>query len=226
MVRLFAFVVRTMFRLFVAASVAWALLSVVIALYARMWLRERDAATTYPASQAEALLNPMRAWLQPVPETVGALGLAEGDTVLELGPGPGYFSTEAARTVGERGRIVALDLQPEMVRMLDGRMRERDVPNVLPLAGDAMNLPFADGSLDAAFLVTVMGEVPDRPRALFELRRALKAGGVLAFVESLSDPDYQSQRDLRDLCQAVGFTPRDHTRQRLGYIARFAAPGW
>ena len=86
--------------------------------------------------------------------------------------------------------------------------------------GDAL----ADDSVDAAFLFTVLGEIPDRARAMRELRRILKPGGVLSISESLIDPDYQLEDSVRDLCRASGFEVLNHSRQPLGYTMSFAAP--
>jgi ubiquinone/menaquinone biosynthesis C-methylase UbiE len=85
-------------------------------------------------------------------------------------------------------------------------------------------LPFANRSVDVAFLVAVLGEVPDRPAALAELRRVLKPGGTLGFLETLSDPDYVFVDTMKDLCRAFGFDLVDHQRQRLGYTMTFTAP--
>jgi len=199
----------------------WALAS----LYVFVWIRERyGRGGPIPVSQAGMLLHPLRGWLQPVRPVLDKFGLRPGATVLELGPGPGYFSVEAARIVGPEGRIVCLDLQPGMLRMLAGRLGEASVRNACPLAGDARSLPLAAASVDAAFLVTVLGEIPDRPQALAELRRVLKPGGVLSFSESLTDPDYVFQASLRDLCRAMGFRELSCSGERLGYTMTFAAP--
>ena len=199
----------------------WALLS----LYVFVWIRERyGRGGPIPVSQAGTLLHPLRGWLQPVRPILDKFGLERGATVLELGPGPGYFSVEAARIVGPGGRIICLDIQPGMLQMLAGRLEEASVTNAQPLVGDATRLPLADGSVDAAYLVTVLGEIPDRVQALRELQRVLKPGGVLSFSESLTDPDYVFQASLRDLCRAMGFRELSCSGERLGYTMTFAPP--
>ena len=191
-----------------------------------IWIRERyGRGGPMPVSQAGMLLHPLRGWLQPVRPILDKFGLERGATVLELGPGPGYFTVEAAHIVGPEGRVVCLDLQPGMLQMLAGRLEEAAVTNAQPPAGDATRLPLADGSVDAAFLVAVLGEIPDRPQALTELRRVLKPGGVLSFSESLTDPDYVFQASLRDVCRAMGFRKLSCSGERLGYTMSFAAPG-
>jgi SAM-dependent methyltransferase len=191
-------------------------------LFVYSWVRERyGRGGPFPASQAGALLNPLRDWIQPARATLEAFRIDAGQTVLEIGPGPGYFTIEASRMVGPSGRIVCLDVQREMASILRGRLRERGVANAHPLAGDATRLPLAGGSVDAAFLVAVLGEVPDRPAALLELRRVLRPGGVLAFSETLRDPDYVFEDTLRDLCRMAGFELLDVQHEFIGYTAVF-----
>ena len=60
---------------------------------------------------------------------------------------------------------------------------------------------------------------------LVELRRVLKAGGVLSVMETLTDCDYQLEASVRDLCRAHGFDEINHERRRLGYTLCFSAPG-
>jgi ubiquinone/menaquinone biosynthesis C-methylase UbiE len=178
-----------------------------------------------PFSEAEHLIQPGRRLIHPVRQTLERFGLKPGDAVLELGPGPGYFSIEASGMVGTGGRVLCLDIQPEMISMLGQRLEEHGIANAHPLLGDALNLPLAESSVDAAFLVAVLGEVPDRPGALAELRRVLKPGGVLSFMETLTDPDYMFQDSLKDLCRASGFEFLDGGGQFLGYTMSFTAPG-
>jgi len=213
--------VRALRFVFLIAIALWALAS----LYVFVWIRERyGRGGPIPVSRAGTLLHPLRGWLQPVRPVLDKFGLRPGATVLELGPGPGYFSVEAARIVGPEGKVVCLDLQPGMLQVLAGRLEEASVRNACPLAGDATRLPLAAASVDAAFLVTVLGEIPDRPQALAELRRVLKPGAALSFSESLTDPDYVFQASLRDLCRAMGFRELSYSGERLGYTMTFAAP--
>jgi len=74
-----------------------------------------------------------------------------------------------------------------------------------------------------AYLVAVLGEIPDRVQALRELRRVLRRGGVLSITETLTDPDYQLEDSVRDVCRAVGFEPLEHVRGLLGYTMNFRA---
>jgi ubiquinone/menaquinone biosynthesis C-methylase UbiE len=111
-----------------------------------------------------------------------------------------------------------------MLILLRRRLDEHSVTNAHAIVGDAVNLPLPDSSVDCAFLVAVLGEIPDRPQAIAELRRVLKSGGALSFMETLTDPDYVFEAHLRDLCQASGFEFLDRSGQLLGYTMSFTAP--
>ncbi len=124
--------------------------------------------------------------------------------------------------VGLPGRVLCVDVQPGMIQALQPRLEKRGVANACPIVGDATRLPLADASVDAAFLVAVLGEIPDRPVALRELRRVLKPGGVLSFSETLRDSDYVFQGTLRDLCRACGFREIVCSREFLGYTMSFS----
>lgn len=194
-------------------------------MYVVGWLRERfGRGGPIPFSQASVLEHPLRPLIHPRRATLKKFRFKPGDTVLELGPGIGYFTVEASRMVGPEGRVLCLDIQPQMIGALCGRLDELDVVNAHPMVGNALTLPMADDSVDAAYLVAVLGEIPDRPQALAELRRVLKPGSVLSISESLTDPDYQLEDSVRDLCRAVGFEVLDHGGERLGYTMCFTAP--
>lgn len=199
----------------------WAL----VTFYVVQMFRERyRRGGPMPFSEAPHLVHPLRGWIHPVRPTLEKFRLKPGDTVLEVGPGPGYFTIEAGQMVGPEGRVLCLDVQPEMIGFLHQRLGDQHVANAHPIVGDATNLPLADRSVDAAFLVAVLGEVPDRPGAMAELRRVLRPGGVLSFMETLTDPDYMFQDSLQDLCRASGFRFLDRSGQLLGYTMCFSAP--
>jgi SAM-dependent methyltransferase len=185
------------------------------------WLRERQRKTVYAAKDAPALLNPLRHVLTPVGFTLKAFGIARRETVLELGPGPGYFTLSAGRIVGVGGRIVCVDLQREMIEILKSRADEANVRNVEGLTGNAHALPLRGASFDRAYLVTVLGEVPDPDLALRELHRVLRPGATLAFCETLLDPDYVRVPVLR---ARAGLVHTQHVWVGHGYIACFQKP--
>jgi len=211
---------RTLKRLLVAVLTGCGLLSI----YVFVWFRDRYSGGPMHYTRRWILHTPVRRLIHPVRPMLDLFGARPGMTVLELGPGNGYFSIEAGRLLGAGGRLVCLDIQRPMLTDLRGRLDNAGVANAHPLLGDAHHLPLADASVDVAFLVTVLGEIPDRPQGLAELRRVLKPDGTLSITEHLTDPDYQFEGTVRDLCRASGFEPREHQRRFLGFTMNFAVP--
>jgi SAM-dependent methyltransferase len=133
------------------------------------------------------------------------VGIKAGECVLELGPGPGAFTVDAARRLGPQGKLIAIDIQPKMIALVEERVREDALANVEARVASAYDLPVADESVDRAFLVTVLPEIPDQMRALQELHRVLKPGGLLSITEEFYDPDYRFAFETIRRVEAAGF---------------------
>lgn len=173
----------------------------------------------FPSSEAKSLLNPLRRLVQSPARTVAAVGAGPSDHLLEVGCGPGFFTPDLTRAVPD-GRVVALDLQGEMVRLA----RERSAaPNLRFVQGDASDLPFADATFHCALVATVLGEVLDRSQLVPELRRVLRRGGVLAISETRRDSDFIAPSRLRSEVEGPLFEFLGRTGSRWQYVARFAA---
>jgi ubiquinone/menaquinone biosynthesis C-methylase UbiE len=85
-------------------------------------------------------------------------------------------------------------------------------------------LPFDNGSLDLVYMVTVLQEIPDRNRALHEVNRVLKPGGVLAVTELFPDPDYPWKSTTIKLCKGKGFVVDEVSGNFFNYTVRFKKP--
>jgi SAM-dependent methyltransferase len=156
-----------------------------------------------PYALAWLVNNPIRRrYMRPVLDRVG---IQPGERVLELGPGPGTFTVEAAKRTEPDGTLVAVDIQPNMIAAVERKVQEADLTNVETHVASAYELPLDDGSIDRAFLVTVLPEIPDRQRALVELRRVLKPGGVLSITEEFLDSDYPLARATIRWAEKAGF---------------------
>jgi ubiquinone/menaquinone biosynthesis C-methylase UbiE len=148
-----------------------------------------------------------------------------GERILEVGPGTGYYSLDAAEWVAPSGTVDILDIQQDMLDHTMGRAGERQIENITPTLGDATKLPYEDDSLDGAFLVTVLGEVSDQDAALRELARVLKPGGRLVVGELLGDPHYVTLRSMRLRAAGAGLIFERRSGTVAGYFARFSKPG-
>jgi len=144
-----------------------------------------------------------------------------GERMLEVGPGTGYYTLDVAEWVLPGGTVDIFDLQQEMLDHTERRARDRGIGNLTATQGDARQLPYPDASFDGAYLVAVLGEVPDQDAALRELGRVLKPGGRLVVGELLGDPHWVSPKRLVKRTGAAGLTFERRSGTPLGYFARF-----
>jgi ubiquinone/menaquinone biosynthesis C-methylase UbiE len=158
-----------------------------------------------PAFMVFLLNNPLRRRFQPPEKVVDWAGIKGGMQVLELGPGGGTFTFEAAKRVGPEGHVYAVDIEPRVTAKLGGMVKERKAGNITVKTASAYEIPLLDGSLDLVFMIAVLAEVPDRQRALREFKRVLKLEGTLAIGELLFDPDYPRKRTVVRWCEEAGF---------------------
>jgi len=163
--------------------------------------------------------NPLRRrYMRPA---LDRIGIRPGERVLELGPGPGAFTVGAAQCAGAGGRLIAVDIQPEMIAQVERRVREAGLTNVETHVASAHALPLDDGSVDRAFLITVLPEIPDPSRALAEVHRVLRPDGVLSVTEEFSDPDYLFLLETIRLVEAAGFRFEERFGNLWVYTANF-----
>jgi ubiquinone/menaquinone biosynthesis C-methylase UbiE len=151
---------------------------------------------------------------------VRALAQRPGERVLELGPGVGVHAVDVARALGPTGRLDVFDVQQPMLDAVVRRAAAEGLGNVVPSRGDAATLPYLDATFDAAYLLGVLGEIPDEQAALRELRRVLKLDGRLVVGEVIFDPDYVPPRTLARRAAAASFAVERRLGSALSYLAR------
>jgi len=131
------------------------------------------------------LASPLRRLLQDPAAILGPY-VAEGMTVLEPGPGMGFFTLELARRVGPTGRVVAVDLQPKMLEGLRRRAARAGLADRIEtrLTGaDGLGVDDLAGRVDLAVAIAVVHELPDAGRFFAEVAQALAPGGRLLLAE-------------------------------------------
>lgn len=103
--------------------------------------------------------------------------LRPGEVVLDLGSGAGNDVFVAARAVGESGRVIGVDMTPEMIEKAERNRQKLGLAGVEFRMGEIESLPVETGSVDAVISNCVLNLVPDKARAFSEIRRVLKPGG-------------------------------------------------
>ena len=132
---------------------------------------------------ADWLTRPERAREEFPDRVVKALQIPRGATVVDLGAGVGYFTWRLAKRVGPEGRVIATDIQPEMLEMLVANMEERGIENVEPVLCTQSDPRLPAGEADLVLLVDVYHELAYPAETMAQVRRSLKPGGRVAVVE-------------------------------------------
>lgn len=165
--------------------------------------------------------------MEELPEAaLDALDLKPGMTVADIGAGIGYFSLRMAKRVGPTGKVIAEDIQPEMLSRLLRRSRKANVMNVKPVLGSETNPNLPKGEVDLAIMVDVYHELSHPQEMLRAIRVALKPDGRLVLLEyrkedpaipillehKLSVKEAKSEVEAEGyvLDKVVGSLPRQH----------------
>ncbi|MFY9399407.1 MAG: arsenite methyltransferase, partial [Desulfomonilia bacterium] len=109
--------------------------------------------------------------------------LEPGETVVDLGCGGGFDCFLAAARVGEKGRVIGVDMTPEMISKARANASKDGLENVEFRLGEIENLPIADGTADVVMSNCVINLSPDKPRVFAEACRVLRNGGRLAVTD-------------------------------------------
>jgi len=112
-----------------------------------------------------------------------ALGIEPGQRVCDLGCGNGFYAIELARLVGPEGVVYAVDIQPEMLRMLARRAAQEQLGNIRPILGTAIDPRLPPGSIDLVLCVDVYHEFSHPEPMLARIRESLAEGGTLVLAE-------------------------------------------
>jgi cyclopropane fatty-acyl-phospholipid synthase-like methyltransferase len=154
--------------------------------------------------------DPARDRWQKPDEVIAALAFAPDATVADIGAGTGYFAARLARAL-PKGRVYAVDIEPDMVRYLGERARRERLPNLQPVLGkpDDPQLPEA---VDGVLIVDTYHHIGDRIAYFERLRARLKPGGQVAIVDFTLESPVGPPRNARIAAQQVR-----EEMQRAGY---------
>jgi len=114
---------------------------------------------------------------------LGQLGVKPGMTVCDMGCGNGFYALQLAKMVGPQGRVLAVDIQAEMLELLKRRAAEQGIENVVPILGTVVDPKLPAGEVDLILCVDVYHEFSHPEHMLQAMRRSLKSDGVIALLE-------------------------------------------
>ena len=186
-----------------------------------------------PKAYIAALEDPKRDAYQKPHEVMEALAIKEGEIIADIGSGSGYFTLRLAHHVGANGRVYAVDVNPDMIRHLNGRVRDMGVLNVSTILAPP-NDPLLPQPVDRFLIVDVWHHVEDQAGYLALMKKRLKPGGQVVMIDfhkkelPVGPPvDMKIAReDLLKQMQAAGFRlVKEHTFLPYQYFLVFTPGG-
>jgi ubiquinone/menaquinone biosynthesis C-methylase UbiE len=169
------------------------------------------------------LLSPLRRLVENPKKILGPFVL-KGMAVLEPGCAMGFFSLPLARMVGPDGKVIAVDIQSEMLAVLEKRARRAGLIDRLVIreAGpETLGIDDLGRSADFCSLIHVAHEVPDQPRLFGEISRTLKPGGKLLLIEPRWHVSEEEFRESLAAASSAGLRKTKSTDLQGGRKALF-----
>jgi ubiquinone/menaquinone biosynthesis C-methylase UbiE len=167
--------------------------------------------------------------LREADEVMDRAGITPGMTVADIGAGEGYYTIRLAQRVGDKGRVLAQDIIPEVRDALAERVNRERLDNVSVKLGEPADPKLPANSFDRVFMVHMYHEIAEPYEFLWNLRPALKPGGQVIVVDAnRSTENHGTPPDLlRCELAAVGYRQVRFERmpQAGGYLAAFVAEG-
>lgn len=145
--------------------------------------RGREIAQTMHYTGAPWLVRESRQREEDCRMLLEALEIRPGQTICDLGCGNGFYTLELARRVGPEGTVYAVDIQPEMLRLLVVRARKEKLFNIRPVLGTMIDPRLPAGNVDLVFCVDVYHEFSHPEQMLAEIRESLSPTGQIVLAE-------------------------------------------
>jgi ubiquinone/menaquinone biosynthesis C-methylase UbiE len=158
------------------------------------------------------LLIPLRQFSQN-PQRILAPYVREGMTVLEIGPGMGYFSLTLAQLVGPGGRVICADIQEKMLEKLRKRAQKAGVLDritAIQASEQSLLIKEYEGKVDFALAFAMVHEVPDQAKLFEEIYRSMKPGALLLFSEPKGHVTQEAFDKALAIAQTTGFKVEAH----------------
>ena len=136
-----------------------------------------------PKSYIGSLEDPKRDAYQKPHEVLTALSIKPGEVIADIGAGSGYFTFRLAHFVGDKGKVYAVDVSPDMVRHVNRRIRENKASNVVTILADPDDPLLPDQSVNRFFICDVWHHVDNQTKYLSLMKKMLKPGGEIVMID-------------------------------------------
>jgi ubiquinone/menaquinone biosynthesis C-methylase UbiE len=129
------------------------------------------------------LEDPARDAYQKPHEVMMSLGIKDGETIADIGAGSGYFTFRFARHVGEKGRVYAVDINPDMILYMNRRIREMKIKNVVTVLSAPDDPLLQEGSIDRFFICETWHHIQNQTQYLALMKKMLRPGGQVIMID-------------------------------------------
>ena len=160
--------------------------------------------------------NPLLPHLKNPYRLLEAAGLKPGQKVLEVGCGPGFFTIPAAKMVGEKGLVYAIDVNHRAIKRVEEKMQKYGIVNIKPILGNAADSGSPEQSIDLVFVFGLRYVAGGLSNLISGIHTILKPEGILSFEKTTG-----SDEQLLDEVETAGFT----SKEKKGRILIFEKRG-
>ena len=136
-----------------------------------------------PKSYIGALEDPKRDAYQKPQEVMMALGLKPGEVIADIGAGSGYFTFRLAHHVGDKGKVYAVDVSPDMILYINRCIRELRATNIVSILADPDDPLLADGSVNRFFFSESWHHIENQTKYLSLVKKMLKPRGEIVMID-------------------------------------------
>jgi arsenite methyltransferase len=185
-----------------------------------------------PTAYMRALDDPKRDDYQKPHEVLTALNIKPGEVIADIGAGTGYFTFRLSHFVGDKGKVIAVDVSPDMIRHLNQRIRETKTTNVTTILAELDDPLLPDRSVNRFFICDVWHHVENQTKYLALMKKMLKPGGEVVVIDfhkkdlPLGPPPQMkiAREDLLKQMNGNGFKlAQEHTFLPYQYFLVFTA---
>ncbi len=177
----------------------------------------------FPPGLAVFLDNPVRRLLINREKFFKNMGVKEGDYILEVGCGPGFFTEALSSIVGEKGRIYAQDIEESMLRKVDRKIPSFRYRNVIPILCNSSSIGLHGGSCDVVLCANVLEEIykeGELMETVREVDRVLRPGGILIIKEHRFGGTGPIIKESEELFIRIGYEKVSEKKTFLSYNSR------
>lgn len=184
----------------------------------------REIAWVMGHAAADWLERPNREEEEKSELMVESLKLKPGAVVADIGAGSGYFVGRLSTKVGNSGRVLAVDIQPEMLQLLTNKLAAQGITNVHPILGTITDPKLPPASVDLVLMVDVYHEFSHPYEMMQAISRSLKPGGRVAFVEFRGEDPKVPIKPVHKMTEAQ--VKKEMTVQPLEFVETIGTLPW